>query len=216
MEYRIIQKYKELYSAEFDIVDSSNRVVGNILLTGSMGSQRGSFDIRFYDGIYRMNPVDQKVAMNKTQDYINYSMFRKPYCSFLIQGNCTEGIILNYTKEKLPYHFCLFDDMDYKLYVLGFGEKGICAPVYRNDEYVAEIHKECMIYNDLHNFHLSIFNENAVIPSILFACYMYVFTYYKAGVKTTKGTVKRLYTTKDREMISKCKNPYYSDIKDME
>ena len=51
MEYRIIQKYKELYSAEFDIVDSSNRVVGNILLTGIMGSQRGSFDIRFYDGI---------------------------------------------------------------------------------------------------------------------------------------------------------------------
>ena len=63
----------------------------------------------------------------------------------------------------------LWESAAYYLYFVGFGEAGICAPVYRGEDYIAEIRKDCVVKDDL---------------------------YYKAGEKTLHGVQKKLIYTK--------------------
>lgn len=208
MEIRIIQKNKELWSAEFDIV-GNNQLLGKIWFRGSMGSIEGSFEIKYTDDYIHMTPTSVKKAVEMSEGYVQCGIFKNPYRPYLLEYNNSPGIIFHHQIKNMSYRFLNICNNPLKMYPLGFGKKGMCCPIYRGNQCIAEIHKEPIIHDDLHEFTLC-FPDYSIVPAlIIYACHEYVIAYYKAGVKPTKGIQKDYYKTTDKKMLSKCTNTYY-------
>ncbi len=106
--------------------------------------------------------------------------------------------------QEAGYHFLLMDATPYYMYLVNFGEDGLVAPIYREDEKIGEVRKECAVIDDMHIFSIFINEgEDPWIP-LLFSCYMYVITYYRPGEKPSKGIQKRIRITKNKFLLSKC------------
>ena len=209
MQFKIIQRSNELWSAAFDIVNDKNQIVGNITFNGGMGSMNGVFEIRYMNDFISLNPISNEQAAEMSRDYINFSDGDKIFKPYAIQYNGNPGIIFQHQTKTLSYkNLCLGNNV-LSMYVIGFGKKGKCCPIYRGDDCIAEIHKEAAVYDGLHEFDLCFPDYNIVPAQVIFACHSYVTGYYKPGEKITKGVQKSIYTTKDKELIAKCKNPYY-------
>ena len=209
MEIKIVQQTLDLYGATFVIVSQSGDVLGNISFNGNMGSMEGVFDIRYQNDYIRMTPTSVKDATNIGKNFVDCSLFRKPYRPYRIELNGRPGIIFHHQVKNMSYRFLNLDNDTLFLYVLGFGEKGICAPIYRGENCIAEIHKDIIIHDGLQVFNLFFSDYSDVIKEIIYCCHAYVMSYYQPGVKIKKGISKRVYTTTDKQMLSMCKNPYY-------
>ena len=209
MQYKIVQRTRELWSAVFDIVNDRNQIVGNITFNGTIGSMNGVFEIRYMNDYISMTPTSNEMAAEMSKGYMSFSDGDRIFKPYAIQYNGNLGIIFQH-QSKTPSHKVLnLGNDSLSMYVIGFGKKGKCCPIYRGDDCIAEIHKEVEVYNDLHEFALCFPDYNIIPSQIIFACHSYVTGYYKPGEKMTKGVSKSIYMTKDKELISKCKNPYY-------
>ena len=62
MQYKIIQRNNELWSAEFDIINDRNQFVGNISFNGNMGSINGVFEIQYMNDHMSMIPTAIETA----------------------------------------------------------------------------------------------------------------------------------------------------------
>ncbi len=199
------QNRKGLYSAEFDILMPCGEKAGSINMQGNLGSKDGIFQIEYESRVLTLVPVRRREAEEYARSMIKHSPFR-PY---KIRHNGSDGIMfhdqitLKFLKS-VGYHFMLFSGEAYYLYFVGFGEKGICAPIYRGNVLVAEIRKECMVTDDLHIFNILLKESEESLAAIILCCYMYVITYYRAGQKVLKGTQKRVIVTKNEYLLSKC------------
>lgn len=209
MEIKIIQQTNELYASSFNIISSDGGLLGTISFCGSMGSMEGEFRIDYLRNTIIIAPTSIKKASDIGRQYVDCSFFRKPYRPYEFNVNGYKGIIFHHQVKNLCYRFLHFNGDTLFMYVLGFGEKGICAPIYRDEECVSEIHKDAVVYDGLHQFTICFKNQDDIILDIILCCYMYVIEYYKAGEKVKKGISKKIYISKDKEELSKCTNPYY-------
>ncbi|SNU08696.1 hypothetical protein SAMN06297422_12073 [Lachnospiraceae bacterium] len=207
MQYKIIQRNNELWSAEFDIINDKDQVVGNISFNGNMGSVNGVFDIKYMNDHMSMIPTTIETAKEMAGRYVDFSSSGKIIKPYTIDYNGNSGIIFSHLTKTKSYLNIGNDPLN--MYVIGFGKKGLCNPIYRGETCVGEIHKEVTVYDDLHEFSLCFPDYNIVPAQILLTCHSYVMHYYKPGKKITKGMSKNIYTTKDKELILKCKNSYY-------
>lgn len=212
MILRVEQTSRELFGAGFQILTEKNEPVGSILFQGSIASMEGSFQIRCGPSVFSMIPTRRKEARTLAGEYIK----RAPDRPYAVQWEGGRGVIfhdqihLGFMREA-GYHFLLLNDQPYYLYYLGFGEKGICAPIYRGEEYVAEITKPCLVRNDLHTFTLSIGDVRDLAAVLYYCCYIYVIACYRAGQKMVSGDRKHIYVTKEQYLLDKCRNRRFLD-----
>ncbi len=206
MEIIIRQTIKELFLAAFDILSSEGSKMGDIVMRGALGSREGCFQVRFDGMQIQMQPTDRRTASEAAGSLIQRSPFR-PY---IVAQNDSRGVLFHDQistgfLKSAGYHLLSLGGAVYYLYFVGFGEKGICAPVYRGNTYIAEIRKDCKVLDDLHIFRISVEEPADLLASILLCCYMYVITYYKAGEKVMRGVQKNIYITKNDYLLAKCR-----------
>jgi len=211
MELKIVQQKKDLFEANFNIMQGDS-VVGNIDLHGISFSMEANIDINYNGEIISLSPTKRKEVVQKTKGIVKASFFsnshNSPYKT--ISNNQNGFVFLQCGSKALSFfHFQRYNDEDYYMYATGFGEKGIVAPVLKNNTYIGELYKESIVKDDLHIFNLYIENESDVIAFIIYAIYYYLLSYYKAGVKVTEGIKKDIDVTKLPERIELCNNSYY-------
>ena len=210
LELRVVQVTKEFYGARFNILDTYGKILGTVLFQGRFGSMEGTFVIRYGSISLELRPCRPKDAVRLGGEDVKRSPFR-PY---EVIGNDDYGIMFHdqikvgFMREA-GYHFLKMNDRKYYMYFVGFGEKGICAPVYRDENYIAEIEKPCLIQDSLHSFFINVLDESDLYSVLCLCCYTYVMTYYAAGEKVTKGIQRKVYTTKEKYLIEKCRNTRY-------
>lgn len=211
MELVVRQTKKELYSAAFDILLEGVEKRGSIVVQGAMGTREGSIQIQFDSCHIQMSPTSRREAVQLAGALIKRAPFR-PYT--VVQDGDSGVLFHDQIKtgfmKSAGYHLLSLKDCTYSLYFVGFGEKGICAPIYKNDRYVAELRKDCTVIDDLHVFRIvyydvSFYKSSEIVPSLILCCYVYMITYYRAGVKVLHGKQKRMIATKDVYLLSKCK-----------
>ena len=79
-------------------------------------------------------------------------------------------------------------------------------------EQIAQIEKECVVYNDLHHYQVFAEDENAGLISLIFSMYMYINACYKPGVKASKSCSKTISVTKDPCLLEKYDPDFKSKI----
>ena len=205
MEIIVRQVRKGLYDASFEIWENGIQT-GDIAMQGRLGSMEGHFQIRYCGSNIRMLPISHREAVKAAKPLIKQSPFR-PYT--VSNGNSNGIMFHDQIKtgfmKSAGYHLLLLDNIVYYLYFVGFGEQGICAPVYMGDEFIAEIRKDCVVKDDLHEMRIMLDETSNALPLILLTCYTYVITYYKAGQKILQGTQKSIIYTKNDYLLSKCR-----------
>lgn len=206
MELEIRQMKKELFGAAFEIWEDSTRQTGSIAMKGRPGSMEGSFQIEYNGAKIQMSPTGRRKASAAAKPLIK----RLPFRPYAISGGVSEAVMFHDQiktgfMKSAGYHLLLWESAAYYLYFVGFGEAGICAPVYRGEDYIAEIRKDCAVKDDLHTMSIVLYEPSYAAPLILLSCYMYVITYYKAGEKTLHGVQKKLIYTKNDFLLSKCR-----------
>ena len=217
MIFRVVQTKEELYSAIFNIIDPNNNIIGNVMLNGSMGSAEAVLDIQYYNNTIHMERVKRKIAVDVGKKYnlpkVSVMPGSFPNRPYIINSNNASGLIFRhqegFKKEDLVYDFLELNQSIYYIYHIGFGEKGLCCPIYFNNICIAEIHKPIAVYNGLHTYDLCTSDVNCLLPMIVFCCYFHVYCKYKPGEKITKGVQKTIITDKSKTLLEKCTNPYY-------
>ena len=209
MQYKVIQRSNELWSAGFDIVDDRGQIVGYISFNGEMGSVNGVFEIQYMNDHVSMIPTSKETAKEMAGGYVDFSFGDTIIKPYTINYNGTPGIIFWHQAKEKSYRFFNIGNDPLNMYVIGFGKKGLCCPIYRGEACIGEIHKEVTVRDGLHEFDLCFPDYNLVPVQVIMACHSYVMGYYKPGEKITKGISKNIYTTKDKNLIARCQNPYY-------
>ena len=206
MELIVKQTKKELYGAAFDLLLEGVEKRARPRLQGAMGTREGGIQIQFDESQIQMSPASRREAVRSAGALIK----RAPFRPYTVVQDGVGGILFHDQiktgfMKSVGYHLLSLGDHIYTLYFVGFGEKGICAPIYQNDRYVGEIRKDCTVMDDLHLFRIVFSELSGIMPLIILCCYVYMITYYRAGEQVLHGKQKKMIITKDDYLLSKCK-----------
>ncbi len=207
MQLSLEQKVKDLFSGDFEIFNN-NEQVGKISFEGKLASMEANISGTFYGKTFSLNCVNEMLTGSNIK-------FR-PYN--IIENNSIVGEIFQteYRKNifsKYEYIKCLYNQKEYKLYCIGLGKRGVC-PLYYKDEQIAEINKDGIVYNDLHNYDIYSASKDCAFIALLASCYMYVTTCYKSGIKMTKSVKKNYSKTTNKELNLKYNPDWVNEIKE--
>ena len=207
MQLLLKQQSKDLFNGKFDIL-SKNEVVGTISFEGKLGSVEANFIGTLFGKEFSLNCVNEILTGSNKK-------FR-PYN--IIENNAIVGEVYQTERKKnifskYDYIKCFYNQKEYNLYSIGLGEKGVCS-LYCNEEQIAEINKDGIIYNDLHNYDIYSIDQNSALIAVLMSCYMYVMACYKPGVKVTESVKKNYSKTTNKELISKYNPEWINKVKD--
>lgn len=207
MIINVIQKNKELFEANFNIVSNEN-VLGTINVKGKLGSMEV-----FLNGTYNSIPFTFKyiggmLIKNKNKKF-------RPYQ--IIESNNVIGEIYQTNKKTVlfsgyGYNTLIFNNNIYNEYGIGLGKESK-FPIYFNNIQISQIDTESIIYNDLHNYKIYIKEDKYSLISIIFACYMYINAGFKPGIEVKKSVVKYYNKTTNKELNSKYNPEWIKDIK---
>lgn len=201
------QKNKEIFEANFEIVSNDN-ILGSINIKGKLGSMETSLT-----GIYNNIPFELEYIgglFNKTKD----RKFR-PY-QVIVSKNIVGKIYQKDKKtglfSKYSYNELIYDNKFYKEYNIGLGTESKC-PIYLNDNQIAQIDIDTTIYNDLYNYKIYVKNNKDSLLPIIFACYMYINSGFKPGIKAEKSITKYYIKTKNKELNSKYNHEWINEMR---
>lgn len=203
MILELVQKNKDLFAAQF-VIKRAAEQIGEASLQGRMGSMEAAIRGTFYNIDFEMT-FDRRNALGK-------KMFR-PY--LLKQGGMEVGSVYQTIHKEgmfksYEYHHMVKDGMLYDLFPIGFGDEGGKCPIYLDCEQIAQVEKDCVVYNDLHNYRIFAADENAAFIAVLFCMYMYVNACYRPGEKAVSSKVKSVSVTTNKLLKEKY-NPYFKD-----
>lgn len=208
MLIEIIQKNKNLFEANFEIISNDN-ILGEINVKGKLESMEVSLN-----GIYNNIPFEFKYnggVLFKTKDkkYRPYQIIKNnDTIGEIYQTNKKTGLFSNYDYNTLFYNNNIYNE-----YGVGLGNESKC-PIYLNDIQVAQINKDSIVYNDLHNYKIYIKEDKYSFISIIFACYMYINAGFKPGIEVKKSVVKYYNKTTNKELNSKYNPEWVKSIGD--
>ncbi len=196
MNLLLKQKSKDLFKAEFEILEN-DIVVGNIFLQGKLGSMEVELNLI----IYNQN-LSLKYSTDKTDKIIK--KFR-PYS--ILQDNNIIGEMFQteFRKNifsKYDFNRCIYNNKEYNLYSIGLGKKS-ASVLYSDNTQLAQIEKEGIVYNDLHNYNIYSIDKESASISVLMSIYMYISTCYKPGIKVKESVVKNYSKTTNKELLNK-------------
>lgn len=189
MKILIKQTSKELYSANFEILED-NKLIGNLFLKGHIGSRDADVGGELYN---------QEVNLK-------YNSFSKRLYN-IIENNNVVGKIYQ-IKRKTGFLGASYEPKieymgnEYFVYPMGLGEKAV-RPVYRNGLQIGQIENSGTIYNELYNFDVYCKEKSDLYITVISSIYCYIIGNYRAGEKPIE-TVKKVYTkTNDKYLLEK-------------
>ncbi len=174
---------KELFSSQF-VINRGKSEIGTVFLKGKSASMEADIFVDFNG---------TKIEMRHGRDKnIDVKAFR-PY---LINQN-DEHIGTVYQTQynggmfkKYDFHQMVKAGLTYDLFPIAFGNDGAKCPLYLGQEQIAQIEKDNIVYNGLHNYRIYSKDENAGLLSLLFCMYMYVIVCNKPGVNVVASEGK--------------------------
>lgn len=176
MIINIEQVKKDLFSAKFIFREVSGRMFLEEHLYGSLREIKVEIT-------YNNKKIFLKSFDNTKERYAPYEIY--------VNDRYKGMIFQTYDRVKQYSYLCLTlkdcDDVYYNAYPISFGKSGMCCPIYKGSEEIAQISKGCIVHNDLHNYKI-IATEDELV-GILFSIYLYANNAYKSGVKMEKGVV---------------------------
>ncbi len=193
------QQAKELFEATF-VIGANNMQIGDMRITSQISRVGGDWTIN-YSGT--------QIALKRGKNFAPKE--DKPFRPYDIYVN-NEGVGSVYQKiikeggpfsDEYPVFVLWLNGVCYTLYPVCFGEEGAKSPVYCNGVQVAEVHKAAVIYDDLHEYNIYMYDRQYGLACILLCAHSYDIGFYKNGEKITKGYYKKLYTTTDKELLEK-------------
>lgn len=203
MILQLIQNRKDLFAAQFEIRRGEN-VIGNVFLKGNAGTNEAHIQGNFYEMNFEMK---REKCRN-----IEAKSFR-PYV--VRQENAEIGAVYQ-TQHKLG----IFKHVDfiqmtekektYDLFPMSFGDEGGKCPVYCGQRQIAQIEKDCVVYNDLHEYQIFAEDEKSGFLALVFSLYMYVNACYKPGEKAYSSKSKTFSVTKEEYLLEKY-SPYFKN-----
>ena len=201
------QKNKELFGAEFEIVENNN-IVGYISLKGKVGTMEISLDGNLYDRYFKLNCLNEFKTGNSKKFRPYNILENKNIIGQIYETEFKKNIFSKYSYDK-----CFYKEQEYNLYSIGLGEKGVNV-LYKDNIQIAQIEKDGTIYNDLHNYDIYSIDIESTYISVLMSCYMYIIACYKPGVKITES-VKKVYSkTTNKDLILKYDPNWIKNLKE--
>lgn len=198
MIFDIVQNSKELFFADFDII-RGDQTIGQMSFQGKFGSMEGEWLIRYFDKEIVMKHCHQKEVRAKSKVFRPYSIcINSDSVGFAYQTRFNAGIFKSFDYEQLSML-----GTTYSLYSIGFGEDGFKCPIYDCNRQVALIEKPCIVYNDLHKYHIISTKNESDLAAVLLCGYMYVNSAYKPGNKVSNAIEKNISITKNKLLIDK-------------
>ena len=208
MILNIIQVSKDLFSASFTI-ERENTQIGNFSLQGRLGSIEAEIQGTIHEQAFKM-------AYGKMDNLEVNHPFR-PY--LIYKGSIPDGTVYQ-TKfngglfKKFDYHQMKLNGVTFDLFPIGFGEKGSKSPIYSGNKQIAQIEKDCIVYNDLHNYRIFAEDSFASQIAIFFCIYMYINAGYKPGEKIISGKTKTISVTTNKLLKEKYNPKFTENIKE--
>ncbi|WP_294953169.1 hypothetical protein [uncultured Eubacterium sp.] len=198
----VVQVSKDLFAASF-VINRGNVQVGDFSLKGSLGSMEANITGKLFEHSFEMR-------FGKS-DIIEMA---HPFRPYIIDKNGVQNGIVYQTKfngglfKKFDYHQMKKAGITYDLFPIGLGTDGSKSPIYQDNTQIAQIEKDCVVYNDLHTYKIFAQDEFSGEIAVLFAIYMYINAGYKPGKKDITSTVKVVTKTTNKLLLEK----YNSDF----
>lgn len=190
------QKSKEMYSAEFEILENDN-VVGQAFIKGKLSSMEAIVDGTFHNKNFFLR-FSNKVLTGSSKKFRPYNIIENEN----LTGEIFQTVFKKNFFSKYEYIKCNYNKEEFKLYSIGLGDKSVCV-IYKNDIQISQIEFSNVIYNDLHDYTIYIKDDDNIFISILLNYYLYVVGKFKPGVKVTKSVIKYYQKDFNKDLISK-------------
>lgn len=198
MYLELVQRSKELFTADFDIVENQS-AVGSLALQGKLGSLDAKITIQYRGSEISLTPGVRDFNI----------LAKKPFRPYTIAFNGNNKGVICQTEiktgmfSKIEFHQIEMSGQIYEMYPIGFGNEGAKNPIYVGNDQRGLIEKDCEIINDLHIYKITCVDELSAIIGLLFAAYMYVNAAFKPGVAVTKSVHKVISKTTNKALLQK-------------
>ena len=197
----IIQTSKELLTADF-VIKHGEKQIGSFSLKGKLYSMEADISGTLYDCVFRIT-YDRRLKSKET--------FR-PYS--ILEFDREIGSIFRAERKISLFKGYGFRQMNccgntYTMYAIGMGNEGLKLPIYCGDMQIAQIEKDCIVYNGLHNYRAYIEQDVLIKVVAWFCAYLYVTGPYAPGEKVISGKTKIVSTTTNKLL----KEKYNPDFK---
>ena len=197
----VIQVSKELCSADF-VVKRGLYEIGSFSLKGNIVSMEADITL---------NILGKQSKMSFNRKMQCRQMFR-PYC--VVESGSEAGEIFMGAKKLSFFKRYDFKQLNYfdsvfQMYTVGLGKEGYKFPIYKGSEQIAQVEKDCVVYNDLHNYKAFIKEEDYLNAVIYLCAYNYVTGPYEPGEKTYSGKETTVYITTNK-LIKEKYNPEFT------
>lgn len=198
MYIELVQRNKELFTADFEIVENQS-VVGSLALQGKLGSLDAKITIQYRGSEISLTPGVRDFDI----------LAKKPFRPYTIAFNGINKGVICQTKiktgifSKVEFHQIEMSGQIYEMYPIGFGNEGAKNPIYVGNDQRGLIEKDCEVINDLHIYKITCVDELSAIIGLLFASYMYVNAAFKPGVAVAKSVHKVISKTTNKTLLQK-------------
>lgn len=91
----------------------------------------------------------------------------------------------------------------YDMYEVGLGKAGIVYPIYRDGVQVAEIHKGCVVHNNLDEYTVYAVDQEAQRNAVLLCVYLDGRGFARRGEMTKNYTERVYYKTTNKQLCAK-------------
>lgn len=200
------QLSKELFAASF-VIKRGLAEVGKISVQGRFGSMEATINGVFKGQYFEMDYIKNPIFKNRYD-------FRK----YVISDNGYENGTVCQTEKKVglfkgySYRQMVYCGEIYEMFSLGMGKEGFKSPVYNKNRQIAQIDKDCMVYNQLHNYRIFAEDENSAKIAVMFCAYFYISGAYSPGEKVTSSKVKTVSVTTNKLLKEKYNPEFTADI----
>lgn len=190
------QKNKEMYSAEFEILEN-DIVIGQVFIKGKLGSMEAIIDGTFHNKNFSLKFAN-KILAGSSKKFRPYNIIENEN----ITGEIFQTVFRKNLFSKYEYIKCNYNEEEFKLYSIGFGDKSVCA-IYKNDIQISQIEFSNVIYNELYDYTIYIKDDDNAFISILLNFYLYIVGRFQPGIKVIKSVVKYYQKDFNKDLIAK-------------
>ena len=203
MILQLIQNRKDLFAAQFEI-RRGEKEIGKVFLKGNAGTNEAYIQGNFYEMNFEMKR--EKCRNIEAKSFRPYAIRREnEEIGAVYQTQHKLGIF-----KRVDFIQMIEKEQIYDLFPMSFGDEGGKCPVYCGKRQIAQIEKDCVVYNDLHQYQIFAEDEKSGFLALIFSLYMYVNACYKPGEKTYSSKSKTFSVTKEEYLLERY-NPYFKN-----
>lgn len=192
MILNIKQKYKNIFSAEFDVYDD-NIVVANIQVQGASGSKECKCLIN-YKGrpIVLDNIKDMKINAKK-RNRIYRITYDNKVVGHLYQTK--QGLFSKKKSIQLSLPASLCDN--YKI----LKEEKLINMIYQGSMQIGEFERSTTIIDMMYHYNLYAINEEYAVKSLLILLYNYIINGFNPGEKVANSYEKKEFKNNKKDLL---------------